>query len=115
MRAFADTNVTVYAYSDDGEKTAQAIRILEGDVAISTQVVNETVSVLTCKHGFSLGDAHQVATQLLIACAVDSWRRGDRSSSRSAEVTYSLSEDAQRELTEIVAYYCEHASAKVAE
>ncbi len=89
MRAFADTNVTVYAYSDDGEKTAQAIRILEGDVAISTQVVNETVSVLTCKHGFSLGDAHQVATQLLIAC--------------------------ERELTEIVAYYCEHASAKVAE
>lgn len=30
-------------------------------------------------------------------------------------MTYSLSEDAQRELAEIVAYYFEHASAKVAE
>ncbi len=70
MRAFADTNVIVYAQSDDGEKTAKAIQVLEGDVVISTQVVNETISVLTRKHGFSLADAHQIATQLLLACEV---------------------------------------------
>jgi predicted nucleic acid-binding protein len=70
VRAFADTNVIVYAQSDDGEKSAKAIQLLEGDLVISTQVVNETVSVLTRKHGFSLGDAHQVATYLLVVCEV---------------------------------------------
>ena len=70
MRAFANTNVIVYAQSDDGEKTAKAIQVLEGDLVISTQVVNETVSVLTRKHGFSLADAHQVATHLLVVCEV---------------------------------------------
>jgi len=54
VRPFADTN----AQSDDGEKTAKAVALLESSLVISTQVINETVAVLTRKHGFSLGDAH---------------------------------------------------------
>jgi len=61
VRAFADTNVIVYAQSDDGRKTATAIKLLETGPVISTQVVNETVAVLTRKYRFSLADAHQVA------------------------------------------------------
>ncbi len=70
MRAFADTNVIVYAQSDDGTKTATAIKLLETGPVISAQVVNETVAILTRKYGFSLTDAHQVATSLLVACEV---------------------------------------------
>jgi predicted nucleic acid-binding protein len=70
VRAFADTNVIVYAQSDDGDKTAIAVAVLEAGPVISAQVVNETVSVLTSKHRFSLGDAHQVATYLLACCDV---------------------------------------------
>jgi predicted nucleic acid-binding protein len=70
VRAFADTNVIVYAQSDDGTKTATAIKLLEAGPVISVQVVNETVAILTRKYGFSLTDAHQVATSLLLACEV---------------------------------------------
>jgi predicted nucleic acid-binding protein len=70
VRAFADTNVIVYAQSDDGTKTATAIKLLEAGPVISAQVVNETVAILTRKYRFSLPDAHQVATSLLVACEV---------------------------------------------
>jgi predicted nucleic acid-binding protein len=70
VRAFADTNVIVYAQSDDDKKTATAIKVLETGPVISAQVVNETVSVLTRKHGFLLADAHQVAISLLAICEV---------------------------------------------
>jgi predicted nucleic acid-binding protein len=70
VRAFADTNIIVYAESDDGEKTAKALELLETGVVISAQVVNETVAVLTRKYGFSLADAHEIATCLLTACEV---------------------------------------------
>ena len=70
VRAFADTNVIVYAQSDDGTKTATAIKLLEAGPVISAQVVNEAVAILTRKYRFSLPDAHQVATALLTACEV---------------------------------------------
>ena len=41
MRAFVDTNVLVYSQSNDGEKTAKAIILLEQYPVISTQVINE--------------------------------------------------------------------------
>jgi predicted nucleic acid-binding protein len=37
---------------------------------ISTQVINETVSVLTRKHGFSLSEAHEITGSLLDLCEV---------------------------------------------
>ena len=70
VRAFADTNIIVYAESDDDEKTARAVAILEAAPVISTQVINETVAVLTRKHRFSLKEAHEIASFLLDSCEV---------------------------------------------
>ena len=69
-RAFADTNIVVYAESADGEKTRIATAIMENAPVISAQVVNETVSVLTRKHRFTLPEAHDIATSLLDLCEV---------------------------------------------
>ena len=48
-RPFADTNLFVYAESEDGPKTARALVVIENQPVISVQVVNETVNVLTRK------------------------------------------------------------------
>lgn len=69
-RAFVDTNIVVYAESADGDKTGRAVQIVESLPVISTQVVNETISVLTRKHGFSLAEAYEVAESLLDLCEV---------------------------------------------
>ena len=74
MRAFADTNIVVYAESDDGEKSRRARTIIEGSPVISTQVVIETIAALTGKYGFSRPDAYEVASGLCL---------GRRPSSRS--------------------------------
>ena len=64
VRAFVDTNIVVYAESADGDKTGRAVQIVESLPVISTQVVNETISVLTRRHGFSLAEAYEVAESL---------------------------------------------------
>ncbi|MGB5082778.1 MAG: PIN domain-containing protein [Burkholderiales bacterium] len=69
-KVFADTNVVIYAQSRHPKKSLAAVAILETSPVISTQVVNETVSVLTRKHGFALADANQVALSLLDVCEV---------------------------------------------
>ncbi len=69
-RVFVDTNVVVYAQSADGAKSDAAFVLLETQPVISTQVVNETISVLTRKHGFALADAYEVADSLLTLCEV---------------------------------------------
>jgi predicted nucleic acid-binding protein len=70
VRAFADTNLIVYAQSEGRHKTTRAIQILEAGIVISTQVINETVAVLTRKFGFDLVGAHAIANYLLDACEV---------------------------------------------
>jgi hypothetical protein len=47
--AFLDTNVVVYAFGSDLEKVAVAERLLDGTPTISTQVVNEFISVCRIK------------------------------------------------------------------
>ncbi len=69
-RVFADTNLFVYAESQDGDKTARALAIIEARPVISVQVINETVSVLTRKYGFALSEAHEIALSLLDLCEV---------------------------------------------
>lgn len=69
-KVFADTNIVIYAESRHAKKSPAAVAILEASPVISTQVVNETVSVLTRKHGFALADANQVALSLLDLCEV---------------------------------------------
>ena len=70
MRVFADTNIAVYAESDDGEKSKRARAIVEGSPVISTQVVNELIAALTGKYAFSRADAHEVASGLMDLCEV---------------------------------------------
>lgn len=69
-KAFADTNIAIYAEGSDTEKAQRATAILESTPVISTQVVNETISALTHKYGFTLTEAHEVATSLLELCEV---------------------------------------------
>lgn len=63
MRAFVDSNVVVYALTDqDSAKGAQARALLErhasaGSLVISTQVLGETFNVLTRKRGIGGRDA----------------------------------------------------------
>ena len=64
-RVFADTNLFVYAESQDQNKSLSAMDIIQASPMISTQVVNETISVLTRKHGFSLTEAYEIAQSLL--------------------------------------------------
>jgi predicted nucleic acid-binding protein len=69
-RVFADTNLFVYAQSQDRDKALCAIRIIENAPVISTQVINESVSVLTRKYKFTLSEAHEIAESLLDLCEV---------------------------------------------
>jgi predicted nucleic acid-binding protein len=69
-KVFADTNLFIYAESQDQDKSYRAIAIIQDAPVISTQVINETVSVLTKKHGFLLSEAHEIAESLLDLCEV---------------------------------------------
>jgi len=91
VRAFADTNIAVYAESDDGEKSKRARSILESSPVISTQVVNETIAALTGKYGFSKSDAHEVADALMDLCEVVSVDEGTVREAMKLAVRYQLS------------------------
>jgi len=69
-RIFADTNLFVYAESQDRNKSEQALAIIQRSPVISTQVINETVNVLTRKYGFTLPEAHDIASSLLDLCEI---------------------------------------------
>ena len=69
-RAFADTNILVYAQGSDRLKSQRALDIIEGLPVVSTQVINETISALTRKYGFHLIEAHEVAASFLELCEV---------------------------------------------
>ncbi len=67
---FADTNIVVYAVGQDSDKRTKARQILAQGVMVSSQVINETVSVLTRKQGANITAAHEVAESLLELCEV---------------------------------------------
>jgi predicted nucleic acid-binding protein len=69
-KSFADTNIVIYAEGSDVTKAQRAIAILESNPLISSQMVNETVATLTRKYGFTLPEAHEVASSLLDLCEV---------------------------------------------
>jgi predicted nucleic acid-binding protein len=69
-RIFADTNLFIYAESQDQDKSSRAVAIIQDAPVISTQVINETVSVLTRKHGFLLSEAHEIAESVMDLCEV---------------------------------------------
>lgn len=59
---FLDPNVVIYAYSTDATKRNRAFDLLAGTPTISTQVLNETVSVFRRKN---------IMADALIGAAVD--------------------------------------------
>lgn len=67
---FADTNIVIYAEGSDVRKAQRAMSILESGPIISSQVVTETINILTRKYGFTLPEAHEVASSLLDLCEV---------------------------------------------
>ena len=69
-RVFADTNLFVYAQSQELDKASCAIKIIANAPVISTQVINEMISVLTRKYRFTLFEAHEIAESLLELCEV---------------------------------------------
>lgn len=91
MRAFADTNIAVYAESDDGEKSKRARAIIESSPVISTQVVNETIAALTGKYGFAKADAYEVAAALMDLCEVVPVGEGTVREAMGLAVRYQLS------------------------
>lgn len=71
VRVFVDTNVLVYSQSKNGEKTDKAVLLLQQYPVISTQVINEAVSVLTRKYGVSREDAYVLAELWMEASEVE--------------------------------------------
>jgi predicted nucleic acid-binding protein len=69
-RIFVDTNIVIYSQSGLEDKATLASEIDSKMPVVSTQVINETVSVLTKKCKFKLAEAHEIAESLLELCEV---------------------------------------------
>ena len=91
MRVFADTNIAVYAESDDGEKSKRARAIVESSPVISTQVVNEVIASLTGKYAFSRKDAYEIANGLMDLCEVVPVDQGTVREAMRVALRYQLS------------------------
>lgn len=70
MPAFVDTNVVVYALGRDNDKQSRARHILEATPIASSQVINETIAVLTGKQQFTREEACEVVEALMKLVAV---------------------------------------------
>lgn len=68
--SFADTNVAVYALDVEAPKRAKALAVMQADPIISTQVVNEFLSVLLGKRQMERSEAHELARALMQGCDV---------------------------------------------
>lgn len=69
-RFFADTNIAVYALDADPTRQAKAFALMRQHPVISTQVVNEFLSVLTGKQRVPRDVANRYARILLRRCEV---------------------------------------------
>jgi predicted nucleic acid-binding protein len=70
VRAFADTNVVVYAFANDDAKIAVAEGILEKQPTISVQVISEFLNVCRVKLGMDVSTRHKLARELMAGCNV---------------------------------------------
>ena len=69
-KCFADTNVAIYAVDADATKRERALAVLGARPVISTQVVNEYLSVLLSKRKLPRADANELARALMAASDV---------------------------------------------
>lgn len=70
VRAFADTNVPLYALDVDEAKRKKALALLRGNPVISVQVVNEFISVATGKKRLTRAEANRLAGVMMRRCEV---------------------------------------------
>ena len=61
VKSFADSNIVLYTIGQDKRKTAIARDLIANEIVISTQVVNESVSVCLRKFGFTKEKAYAFA------------------------------------------------------
>ena len=64
-RNFADSNIVIYAVGKDSNQQNKAREIITNGVMVSSQVINETINVLTRKQGLDISVAHEIAESLL--------------------------------------------------
>ena len=67
---FADTNIVVYAYAKDPQKSPVAEAILVAAPFISTQIVSEFLNIARTEMGLDPATRHKVARDLLYSCTV---------------------------------------------
>jgi predicted nucleic acid-binding protein len=65
---FFDTNVLVYAYSNNDHRTAAARRLLFNGGVVGIQALNEFVSVARTKLGFSWVEIQESIDKIVILC-----------------------------------------------
>ena len=70
VRAFADTNIPLYALDVDAEKRKKALALLRGNPVISVQVVNEFISVATGKMKLARPQINRLARVMMKRCEV---------------------------------------------
>ena len=70
VRAFADTNIPLYALDVDAEKRKKALALLRGNPVISVQVVNEFNSVATGKMKLARPQINRLARVMMKRCEV---------------------------------------------
>ncbi len=69
-RIFLDSNVVIYAYSDDGRKKDVSISLLKMRPIISLQVINEVMNVAMRKLHLSCRDVRELFALLNRKCEV---------------------------------------------
>ncbi len=70
VRAFADTNIPLYALDVDAEKRKKALALLRGNPVISVQVVNVFISVATGKMKLARPQINRLARVMMKRCEV---------------------------------------------
>ena len=70
VRAFADTNIPLYALDVDEVKRRKALVLLRGNPVISVQVVNEFISVATGKMRLARPEIIRLARIMMKRCEV---------------------------------------------
>ena len=70
VRAFADTNIPLYALDVDAEKRKKTLALLRGNPVINVQVVNEFISVATGKMKLARPQSNRLARVMMKRCEV---------------------------------------------
>lgn len=66
--AFLDTNVLVYAYSEEDYRTSTARQVLFEGGVVGVQALNEFVSVARAKLGLTWPEVQQAVEKIVILC-----------------------------------------------